>query len=759
MPTPDVRDDHAINADRRRQASRSVAKASVWPCALALAACYGTDRPAGEIVGPPRDAASLVEADARQAFAERQLAEPVNAPTGVKRILFGDLHVHSSHSLDAMAMELPYTGLQGGHPPTQACDFARYCSRLDFYGLTDHAETLTADHWQSAKDSVRRCNERAGDAEERDLVAFVGWEWSQEGLTPDQHWGHRTVLFPGIADDALPARPVSAAPDGSGIGAFSRLGALSALKWTDPLHWKQYADFDWLFRAAGNVAQCAPDTPSPRLPTACAENAPTPDALQRKLDEWDLDAMVIPHGGSWGLYAPAGFSRDKALDLAHYDRDAQPLMEIMSGHGASEVHRPWRAYDDDSLSRRCPDAAPGYLPCCQRAGEIMRERCGDLPADECERRVAAARQYAVDAGISYARVLPDATAEDWLNCGQCEDCFKPAYNYMPSGSAQYALALSNFDTLDSDGRPLRFRTGFIAASGDHAARPGTGYKQYQRREMTMASGARSAFYGRLTATQRKMDDPRVPQRFLEGSSVGLTEMDRLSSYLFAGGVAAVHSAGRDRRAIWQALKRREAYATSGPRILLWFDLLNGADGRQAMGSEASMRETPRFEVRAAGDFVQQAGCPPDSVAALGEDRLDALCRMECYHPAERRQLISAIEVVRIRPQARQGEPVDGLIEDVWRRYECPADPNGCVVRFEDREFVESGRDAVYYVRALQAPTPAINGATLRTRRGEDGRVEGVEPCWGDYRSALDDDCLAPVQERAWSSPIFVDAPR
>ena len=99
-----------------------------------------------------------------------------------------------------------------------------------------------------------------------------------------------------------------------------------------------------------------------------------------------------------------------------------------------------------------------------------------------------------------------------------------------------------------------------------------------------------------------------------------------------------------------------------------------------------------------------------------------------------------------------------LIEDVWRRFPCEPDPAGCSASFEDEEFLGAQRDAVYYVRALQAETPAINGANLRTEFDAEGRAVRVNPCAGGFRTPADDDCLAPVQERAWSSPVYVDQP-
>jgi hypothetical protein len=113
--------------------------------------------------------------------------------------------------------------------------------------------------------------------------------------------------------------------------------------------------------------------------------------------------------------------------------------------------------------------------------------------------------------------------------------------------------------------------------------------------------------------------------------------------------------------------------------------------------------------------------------------------------------------VRIRPQTRPGEPVDGLIEDPWRSFSCAPDPAGCQVTFSDPEFGAAGRDAVYYARAIEEPSDAVNGANLRCEFDAQGRCVKTNPCYGDVRlTPYEEDCLAPVEERAWSSPIFVN---
>ena len=94
--------------------------------------------------------------------------------------------------------------------------------------------------------------------------------------------------------------------------------------------------------------------------------------------------------------------------------------------------------------------------------------------------------------------------------------------------------------------------------------------------------------------------------------------------------------------------------------------------------------------------------------------------------------------------------------DPWRSFECEPDPSGCAVVFSDPEFAAAGRDSLYYVRAIEAPSPAVNAANLRCRYDEQGNCVEVDPCFGDYRTDYQDDCLAETEERAWSSPIFVE---
>jgi Protein of unknown function (DUF3604) len=674
------------------------------------------------------------------------------AASPAKQILFGDLHVHTTFSADAFLYALPILGGEGAHPPADACDFARWCAGLDFFSINDHAEGLTPSLWTETQQSLRECDARNLDPALPDLVPFLGWEWTQTGATPDAHYGHRNVVLEALEAEQVPTRPISSrvaerasTPPGFVFSIASGLARVVA-----PAPYVEMVD---RFGRMAAVPPCQEGVDVRALPPDCLESVATPGELFAKLDQWALPSLVIPHGLAWGIHAPPGGDLRSQLRRSQHDPTRERLIEVMSGHGNGEQYR--AALDEGA--EECPEPTADFLPCCWRAGELMRERCGTLTAAECDARVDEARQLALAAGAQAHRVIPDTRAEDWLDCDQCRDCFKPASFLRPRLTAQYGAALVNASERDAQGRPLRYRWGFIASTDTHSARAGSGYKQLAREAMTDQRGPPTA--EAATRIQRWVLRPSQqppPVRYEPSRLLELFDGERTASFLYPGGIVAVHAAGRDRAAIWAALERREVYGTSGPRMLLWFDLVNGPAGRSPMGSEVALAENPRFEARAVGAAVEQPGCPAEAVAALGAERTFTLCRDECHHPGEARQPIAAIEVVRIRPQRTPDEPVAPLIDDPWQRFACPLDPAGCVVRFEDDEFAASGRDTVYYVRALQAETAAINGANLRTEFDADGRAVRVKPCFGDYRTPASDDCLAPVQERAWSSPIYAD---
>ena len=230
-----------------------------------------------------------------------------------------------------------------------------------------------------------------------------------------------------------------------------------------------------------------------------------------------------------------------------------------------------------------------------------------------------------------------------------------------------------------------------------------------------------------------------------------------SSYFFTGGLTAVHAGGRDADSIFDALRARRVYGTSGDRILLHFDELAEDGTRLPMGSIIESGSVPRFEVMALGSFEQEEGCPPFVEDQLGPGRLARLCMNECFHPGDSRRKITRVEVVRIRPQMDPAEDPAALVEDPWRVLPCDDSGDGCRVTFEDPEYAGQGREFLYYVRAIQEPTPAVNGAGAKClERDATGRCLRHELCSGTGYAGEGpvDDCLAPVEERAWSSPIW-----
>ncbi|MEO1912881.1 MAG: hypothetical protein ABGW98_03430, partial [Myxococcales bacterium] len=441
----------------------------------------------GPIAGEPEatEVSAAVVQQRAEAIHEAAVEVGVARP---KQILFGDLHVHSTFSFDAFQLSLPMAQGEGAHPVADACDYARHCSALDFWSINDHGIALTPDRWAQTVDTMRQCNAISGDSSNPDTVAYLGWEWTQVGWVPEDHWGHKNVIIRDLDDANIPARPITAGfPPGTPSLEETTpspflIGGMALYEFGSggPELARYLAEL-------GTNFPCPDDVPVRDLPLDCQENAPTPKQLFEKLDDWGHESMVIPHGTTWGFYTPLGASWDKQIEPGQHDPNRQRIIEVMSGHGNSEEFRPFKEVEVAADgARTCPAPNHGYLPSCWRAGEIIEARCqADGESDgECDERAVVARQNFIDAyRNSGANTVPGAEQEDWQDAGQCRDCFQPSFNYRPKSSAQYILALGRQGRTDDSGR---FRFGMIAASDNHSARPGTGYKAVARSEFTEA---------------------------------------------------------------------------------------------------------------------------------------------------------------------------------------------------------------------------------------------------------------------------------
>jgi hypothetical protein len=216
-----------------------------------------------------------------------------------------------------------------------------------------------------------------------------------------------------------------------------------------------------------------------------------------------------------------------------------------------------------------------------------------------------------------------------------------------------------------------------------------------------------------------------------------------------GGLTVVWAEENSRDAIFAALRRRETYATSGPRMTVrvfggWSlppDLCGGdfaARGDAAgvpMGGDLPppAAAAPSFAVSA----VRDAGTP--SRPGAGLERVQVI--KVWFDGAATRE-----EVVDVAGEAGgSGGGVDPAT--------CASGGRGadalCTVWTDPR--FDPRHPAAYYVRVLEAPTCRWNAYVCNAARVDCERQETVPAA---LASCCDDAVPKTVQERAWTSPIW-----
>ena len=278
--------------------------------------------------------------------------------------------------------------------------------------------------------------------------------------------------------------------------------------------------------------------------------------------------------------------------------------------------------------------------------------------------------------------------------------------------------------------PLAF--GFVAATDGHNANPGDA----EEWDFVGKAGAVTS-----PALRRLRTRPGMPPH-------SQILMDHGS-----GGLAAVWAEENTRESIFAAMQRREAYATSGPRILLRFfagwDL---DDGNGITGAPDAIARASAGGVPMGGVLRPEPGHDesPNFFVWAQSDWMSA--------PLQRVQVVKGwIDAEgRTHESVRDVVCADGLEVDP-ETDRCPDNGAGvdlatCETRggtgarelraaWQDEDY-DPDQGAFYYVRALQDPT--CRWSTYDAIR------LGVEP---------DPRVPATIRERAWSSPIWIDPPR
>ncbi len=295
---------------------------------------------------------------------------------------------------------------------------------------------------------------------------------------------------------------------------------------------------------------------------------------------------------------------------------------------------------------------------------------------------------------------------------------------QPDGSYVRQAYLNGLRLEEESGfNPFRF--GLVGATDNHAgAGPGS------ESDFFTAGGAPQV------GSSIPFDPPREGGRLYSASPLGALRG--------ASGLTGVWAEENTRDAIFDAFRRKETFATTGPRMRVRFfagydypddladdpDLVTRAyDGGVAMGGElaAPGDRVPRFLVWATRDASSA--------------------------PLQRLQVVKGwVDGGEAREQVYDAACSDGLAVDP-DTHRCP--DNGATVNLDDCGFSEDAgaaelrtlwtdpdfdpaQRAVYYVRVLE--NPSCRWSTWEAIRA------GVEPR---------PDLPATIQERAWSSPIWV----
>jgi len=248
------------------------------------------------------------------------------------------------------------------------------------------------------------------------------------------------------------------------------------------------------------------------------------------------------------------------------------------------------------------------------------------------------------------------------------------------------------------------------------------------------------FFGKVVPAEPSPE--RMTKAFIHNEKLGLTTMDW---EVGASGYAAVWATENTRAALWDAMERKETYATTGPRMVVRFfggwDFV-AADAHNRMPASIGYAKG----VPMGGDLSGGKGKTPTFLVAALKDpigaNLDRIQIVKGWLDANGQTQEKVYDVVwgdadKRRPGTDGKLPAVGSTVDVanatWTN--TIGDPELITV-WKDPDF-DPALGAFYYVRVLEIPTPRWTAY--------DAKRFGIQPLPGTRMT---------LQERAYTTPIW-----
>ena len=594
-----------------------------------------------------------------------------------KKAMFGDLHIHTALSSDAFpdgtrtfpadvyrfakgaAIELPMPG--GKSERTLELD-----RPLDFAAVTDHAETFgegyicrTPGEFPGYDDKSCQIFRAGGEKGVREFM-------SQNAMVKPKR--NESVCGKNNADcieadSRVWQQVIKAAEDAYDRSADCTFTSFIGYEYTRAPN-AQHMHRNTIFKNAD-----VPERPATHMSHPLTHLLLESFEKECRVGLEACDVISIPHnsnisgGNSFNPKDMQGFSMATQMAYQSYRNSYDRLAEIVQHKGASE--------------------------CLNRASDIL----GDV--DElCD--IEGIRQFGeAEKAIDTTTILPSLKKS---NSPECTDDFMDPKDNLYKGFclssrdfARGALLEGMTQEATTDTNPYEF--GFIGSTDTHIS----------------ASGAtdETSWAGHIAY-----------ETDLEGrlGEAGLGRFNRLISN--PGGLAGVYAVENSRDAIFQSMKRREAFATSGPRIEPRF--FAGQFDSSICGQEDWL------------ELAYENGTPMGSKIPAQTEPFQLLLQATSdplSQPLEKLQLIKGW--------------LDNDGHKNTKVIDVPSNNQfGLCSVYEDVDYNPT-QPTYYYLRAVEPETP----------RWSDFQCKASPP---DIRpEGCDNDVAETIREMAWSSPIWL----